>query len=457
MALVKSTGDLIGLLLILRSVCAQNNGAVKVDEEFQNLNTLHSAVGFKQQKNISNAKFAKQVVDRYESAIFTCGKFSFGLEVYEKVFSTYPSDTGFPITIIEYLQLPKDKQSPIDDLVQQRTVARLIMKNSLNTRLEKHLVTAFSTGDNNCYPNTFSDALSLLSTFVQTGRETSTEDAVLSYHEADTENDIIDTDDSHEDDVDNSGTINDTMNDDIKEIETETSITRTVAFEVDVMATIIAEATADEGEDQFFGASFDQLQEVEDAYEADEPDVVCSTHVIDDEPDIVCGAHIIDVEPSSKDVPIPNVSSKDVPIPNERRYPNPHRDFEMILYHTAQRVSNKRDVFTVNYDSNDPGLISYQYESPCAESVIDYSDAIRLKLKLSGIHDSTGHIAVFEGRTHAESSAVFKRQLNDVDQLGLKTSTIRLLEEETLRHLAHVNYLPSVQSMLGIQFRLGPV
>jgi hypothetical protein len=31
-------------------------------------------------------------------------------------------------------------------------------------------------------------------------------------------------------------------------------------------------------------------------------------------------------------------------------------------------------------------------------------------------------------------------QLNDVDQKGLKTSTVRLLKEETIRHLAHVCY-----------------
>jgi hypothetical protein len=31
-------------------------------------------------------------------------------------------------------------------------------------------------------------------------------------------------------------------------------------------------------------------------------------------------------------------------------------------------------------------------------------------------------------------------QLNDVDQKGLKTSTVQLLKEETIRHLAHVGY-----------------
>jgi hypothetical protein len=61
--MVKSDKDLVGFLLILRSVCAQNNGAVKVDEEYQNLGTLHSTRGFKQVNGISNAKCADQVID----------------------------------------------------------------------------------------------------------------------------------------------------------------------------------------------------------------------------------------------------------------------------------------------------------------------------------------------------------------------------------------------------------
>jgi hypothetical protein len=80
----------------------------------------------------------------------------------------------------------------------------------------------------------------------------------------------------------------------------------------------------------------------------------------------------------------------------------------LILYHTAQRNNNKTDVY------NCPGLISYQYDSPCAESIVDYSDALLLKLKLAGIHDSTDLMAIFENHSDVEASAVFKRQLNDV-------------------------------------------
>jgi hypothetical protein len=183
MALVDSEKDLVGFLLILRSVCAQNNNAVKIDEEYQNLHTLHSAVGFKQEKTVSNSKFAHQVVDRYGSAIFTCGKFVFGQMAYDKVLS----DLSTPMTFAEYIKLPDSKQSPIDELVKQRTVARLIVKNSQNKRLKEHLVVAYSTTKDKCYPNTISDALSLLSTFAKQGQDTPPVDAVVSYHESATD------------------------------------------------------------------------------------------------------------------------------------------------------------------------------------------------------------------------------------------------------------------------------
>jgi hypothetical protein len=47
MALIESNKDLVGLLLVLRgAVCAQNHGSIKVDQEFQNLSTLHTAIGY---------------------------------------------------------------------------------------------------------------------------------------------------------------------------------------------------------------------------------------------------------------------------------------------------------------------------------------------------------------------------------------------------------------------------
>jgi hypothetical protein len=58
---------------------------------------------------------------------------------------------------------------------------------------------------------------------------------------------------------------------------------------------------------------------------------------------------------------------------------------------------------------------------------------------MAGIHDSTDLMTIFGGCTDSDAAAVLKRQLNDVEQQGLKVSTVSLLREETVRHLNHAN------------------
>jgi hypothetical protein len=113
MSTAESDKDLVLLLLVLRLVCAQNHGTVKGNKEFKNLCTLHSAVGYKQQKTVTDADYADEVLDRYESAIFTCGKFIGGQSIYDKVLSSYST----PMTFKEYLLLSDADQEPIDAIV----------------------------------------------------------------------------------------------------------------------------------------------------------------------------------------------------------------------------------------------------------------------------------------------------------------------------------------------------
>jgi hypothetical protein len=56
-------------------------------------------------------------------------------------------------------------QAPIDEIVRERAIARLIVKNSLNEVLRQQLVQTFSVNNNTCYPNSIVEAASLLSTF----------------------------------------------------------------------------------------------------------------------------------------------------------------------------------------------------------------------------------------------------------------------------------------------------
>jgi hypothetical protein len=404
MAAAESDKDLIMLLLILRSVCAQNHGAVKVDKEYQNLITVHSAAGFKQKKNISDAAFAEEVLDRYESAIFTSGKFVFGQSVYDKVLANY----NHPMTFKEYIKLSDAEQAPIDDIVKERTVARLIVKNSLNERVRNELLETYSVNNSGCYPNTISEAISLLATFKKpvntnpNANNKAEDEALVSYHEMIEHVDVVE---EH--------IVDHTNNDEV--IVSSEEVPR-VSFNATVMANVIAEATANVEADTFFGASFPQLQDVGDAYDKHEPDAVCCAHIV--EP-----ADVIDTPV------MPNII-----------YPDHMKDFELIMYHTAQRIKNKSDVYTVNYNPDQPDLISYNYRSQVAESIIDYSDALRVKFKQAGIHDSTDLMDLFNTFDDKEIVIELKRRFNNINLRGIHCSTVSILREETIRNINHANY-----------------
>jgi hypothetical protein len=152
-----------------------------VDEEFKKLGTLHSAAGFKQINTVADADYADEVLDRYESAIFTCGKFICGQSIYDKVLKSYST----PMTFKEYLLLSERKQVPMDTIVKERTVAKLIIKNSLNENARHELAKTYSVNNHTCYPNTVCEALSLLATFkMKPANNNRTPEAVVSYHEA---------------------------------------------------------------------------------------------------------------------------------------------------------------------------------------------------------------------------------------------------------------------------------
>jgi hypothetical protein len=144
-----------------------------------------------------------------------------------------------PITFTEYLQLSADDQPPIDHVLKERTVARLIVKNSLNNRLHEHLMTSYSTTKDDCYPNTISDTLLLLSTFVKQSKDVPSEDAVVSYHEstpsADDDDNLSDPEDDDfecNDDTTDEEVVTDNDNKEVVDVH--------VTFSATVMAAVIA-------------------------------------------------------------------------------------------------------------------------------------------------------------------------------------------------------------------------
>jgi hypothetical protein len=116
--------------------------------------------------------------------------------------------------------------------VKERTVAGLIIKNSLNDNARHELAKTYSVNNHTCYPNTVCEALSLLATFkMKPANNNRTPEAVVSYHEA------VETVIS---DVDQIPDVNEDIhikNDD-KEDRTEADLRR-ITFSETVMASII--------------------------------------------------------------------------------------------------------------------------------------------------------------------------------------------------------------------------
>jgi hypothetical protein len=179
------------------------------------------------------------------------------------------------MTFAEYILLSDDDQAPIDEIVKERAVRQLMIKYLLNKQLREHLVQTFSVDNSTCYPNTISDAISLLTTFNKgddasnrSNDNVSKEEAYVAYHETLTD-DNDDTDTIVDDTIkqDEAGI---TINDDIEPTDIGNNMTEPVdeediphvTFNESVMATIIAEATAEADQNQFIVASFGQLQEV---------------------------------------------------------------------------------------------------------------------------------------------------------------------------------------------------
>jgi hypothetical protein len=185
------------------------------------------------------------------------------------------------------------------------------------------------------------------------------------------------------------------------------------------MAVIVAEATAEENSDLFFGASFAQLQDVADAYEDNEPDIVVSAHVVDNN-DAADPEHVPDFVNEANNNAAENngiVRSHTATITG---FPVPAKDFELMVYHTAQRMklTASTNVYVYNYDLDLPDLISHQhYDKPVPESIIDYSDALRFKLKCIGIHNVDDLMSILSNKTDIVAMTYLKSRLNN---LGLK-------------------------------------
>jgi hypothetical protein len=193
-------------------------------------------------------------------------------------------------------------------------------------------------------------------------------------------------------------------------------------------------------DDQFLGASFAQLQEVDDVYEDNEPDIVCCAHVVDlekdngiDVPEFVMDANN-NAEEHNKRV------STHCTTTNKRSHFI--KDFELMIYHTAQRIMHKRSttVSIFHYAPGRPDLISHEYGPNIPESIVDYSDILRFKFKKADIHDTTTLMSILSNRNDIDAMTALKLKFNAVGLKGINTSTVKIPREETDRSLQHWEY-----------------
>ena len=218
------------------------------------------------------------------------------------------------------------------------------------------------------------------------------------------------------------------------------------------MATVIAEATKEADNDRFFGASFAQLQDVDDIYDDNEPDFVTCAHVAErpgDSTDFDSNSDIDHAGDRHGDSSDWDTDEWNRELDENRNRPktgkspitiNKAHGFETVVYLTAQRVKNTGTVRIKHYGIDEPDLISYEYVSPTPEHIIDYSDVIREKLKLSGIRDTETLAELFEDCSIAEAARRLGQQLRDVNQTSLHGDTVRYLKEETERHYDHIRF-----------------
>jgi hypothetical protein len=225
----------------------------------------------------------------------------------------------------------------------------------------------------------------------------------------------------------------------VNTIKNNNEDTLQVNFNATVMASVISEASLDTDNDQFIGASFAQLQDVDDVYEDDEPDIVCYAHVAyelddkEDEPVFVTEAN------NNAEVRNERIISHRASITKES---DPVKDFGLMVYHTSQRVLHK-DSQNVGILHNEPGrpdFITHTYGRNVPESIINYSDALRFKFKSAGIHDTKAVLAILLRQTDIDVMTVLKQKFNAVGLKGINTSTVKILREETIRSLAHREY-----------------
>ena len=506
---IESGNDLIALLQLVEMICTHNKAGRKVYVPYENIGIIERCVSISQSAGTTTTEFAAQVNVMYTSVIQQCGRSAFGENFLIDILDRYSTN----ITAYNLLLVDNVDKIKYDAEARDLIVAMLILKGSNNTRARDCIKEQYLLGtrDDDVYPNTETKVITLLDSLNRSNNNSNNNnnnnndnnetDAVVAAHGADYQY-CTDDDDADDKSVLSSKSVDSADEADvlanIKEEDVTSSppppATDTEAKKAsdDFQATILANAVAEydndlqDIEDGFINR-IDNQQDVEDAFEQDEPNAIAAAHLVindspDDEEEVdddiseqhVCLAHVAYLETDRNTVPgveVPEfilgankiADSLDLLIENigtngdlgyvmegfgeSEMYPcELAEEFEMMLYHTAHRVMHKKSskVTVFRYDPESPDLTCHNYGPyimGVPESILDYADALRYKFKMAGILDIPQLLDEYITMDNdINNMKQLKIRFNDCGFKGINTSTVTIIREEIMKSLAHKKF-----------------
>ena len=281
--------DLIALLKMIEKVCNQNIAGNRVFMPAHNLITIEKCLSYKQRESVSNTEFVKEVNTMYTSVIHQNGEFAFGTSYYDSVMDKRNQGDTF----YTYAVLTTADKIPIDKEVQELIVSMLVMKGCNHNRARNELTTQYSLGTitDATYPATEEAVITLLNSVKRgNGNDNSNnkaaaaaggddDAAIVAAHEIE----YISEDYSDEESAYEEESVKSTEEADEATLMASSVEDETTGDNGTFMAAVLANAAAayDEGiesiENNFINR-IDKQQDIEDAFDDNEPEVIVAVH-----------------------------------------------------------------------------------------------------------------------------------------------------------------------------------
>jgi hypothetical protein len=453
---IDANNDLIALLQLVEMICTQNKAGRKVYAPFENMNTIERCMSSKQDAKTTTTEYAAQVNVMYNSVIHQCGEFAFGLNFLIDILDRH----GTNITAYNSLSAGDADKVLYDAETRDLIIAMLILRGSNNVRARECIKEQYLLGtrDDDAYPNTETQVITLLDSLERsTGKNNNNNnnnknnknnndnndrnEAVVAAHDVDYE-ECYDSD-------------NDT--DDDESIVTSSSMEEADEAKIlanveegpspcpspsagdnanDLMATVLANAVAEydeelqEIEDGFIDR-IDKQQDVDDAFDDDEPFAVACAHLVIIDNDDVVGDDFVVVNEDPPPAPVPGPPPAPVPGPPPVPLPDVSVDKSSVSVRTsAPRLSPAEEELQVTRDAITAiyavAVIKFKNRSHTINNIIEYADALLFKLSTVEISSATQLHGVVENGSDA-----INNKLTRAGHSKLHKDTIDLIRKES--------------------------